>query len=381
MSVTRRALMHSMLTSAAVFSLSPVQALASGDDAYYVSAQGEQGDTDAGLVAMNAHTGEWFKIAVPFRGHDVIAHPKKPGHVLMFARRPGFEVQEFDLWTRRNTRGCKLAADRQGFGHGVFSADGAVLFTGEGVISNGQGLIVVRDALTYDVLAEWDAGGIGPHEVIRMPDDQLLAVANGGILTRPESGRKVLNLETMRSNLTYLDTRSGDIVEVAESPHPRASIRHLDVTDDGTVAIATQFQRFYGEQTENIPLAALHQRGKEIEVLAAPTTVLAALNDYLGSVRVDSKTHIAGFTSPRGNLAVFWNLQSGELVAHHSLRDVCGIALSPDDSNFILTNSIGSVHSISQKTLKEIPQQRRKVNELRWDNHLTTVFLDQGVSA
>ncbi|MEM8497193.1 MAG: DUF1513 domain-containing protein [Pseudomonadota bacterium] len=381
MTITRRDFTQSMLGSVAAISLPSAPALARTNDAYYVSAQGELDDADGGLVAMNARSGQWFKIAVPFRGHDVIEHPKRPGHVLMFARRPGFYVQEFDLNTRQRTKGFRLKGDRQGFGHGVFSADGAVLLTAEGVISTGRGLIVVRDALSYDVLAEWSSGGVGPHEVVCMPNSDLLAVANGGLRTHPRSGREVLNLETMRSNLSYLDTRTGELVALVESPHPRASIRHIDVSDDGTVAIATQFQRLPGEQTANIPLAALHRAGGDIEVLDAPTTVLAALNDYMGSVCVDSKSQLAGFTSPRGNLAIFWNLKTGELIGHHSLRDVCGITLLPNSSKFVLTNSTGELRVLDHHHAHNKPQQRLKVSGLHWDNHLNTVFLERGISA
>ena len=342
---------------------------------HYLSAQGAGGESDSGLLLMHAESGAWQKFPAPFRGHAVAVNPARPTRVLMFERRPGFQALEFDLRAGRPSGGYRLARDRQAYGHGQYSPDGRVLFCCEGVISSGQGLVVVRDARTFAVLDEWDSGGIGPHELKGLPGGNTLAVANGGLLTRPASGRRVLNLESMRSNLSYLDAGSGRLIETREGPHPRASIRHLDVADDGTVALAMQYQRLPEDAPGPVALAARHKRGGSVEVLRAPALAELALNDYLGSVAIHPATGHAGFTSPRGNVAMFWDLSGGEFLGYESLHDVCGVTVDGEGDSFALSNSLGELRSIDSASLLEHRARRRIDRSLRWDNHMTSVRL------
>ncbi|MEM6773350.1 MAG: DUF1513 domain-containing protein [Pseudomonadota bacterium] len=344
----------------------------------YVAAQGRHdagAAAGAGVAVLDAQTGEARTLASSARGHDVIAHPGKAGRVLMFARRPGFAAWEFDVVSGMATGGYALAEDRQAYGHGAFSADGKRLYSCEGVVSSGRGLIVVRDAQSYAVLAEWDSGGIGPHELKLMPDGQTLVIANGGTLTRPASGARILNLDSMVANLSYMNAEDGSLLETVRGPHPRASIRHLDVASDGTVALAMQYQRLPDDPSESVPLVAMHRRGHAVTDLIAPDAIDAALKGYLGSVRICSASGIVAATSPRGNLAVFWRLREAAYAGYHALHDVWGLAVSPDERRFVLTNSRGEFRAVDSTTLTELTSARRRLPSFRWDNHLTTVQL------
>ncbi|MCK0317313.1 DUF1513 domain-containing protein, partial [Salmonella sp. 15E65] len=90
---------------------------------------------------------------------------------------------------------------------------------------------------------EFDSGGIGPHEVVLMPDGKTLCVANGGILTHPDYGKLELNLDTMRPSLAYIDAASGELLEKVELEPAlhRLSIRHLALAADGCVWFGCQY--------------------------------------------------------------------------------------------------------------------------------------------
>ena len=61
----------------------------------------------------------------------------------------------------------------------------------------------MRDATDdYRQVGELPAHGVGPHEVVLMPDGKTLAVANGGIRTHPDRDRVPLNLDSMQPSLT-----------------------------------------------------------------------------------------------------------------------------------------------------------------------------------
>ena len=311
--------------------------------------------------------------AIAFRGHSIITHALKSNCLLAFPRRPGDTCLEVNLGTDEVSQAFTCNQQRHLFGHGCFSADGQVLFTTEANLKTGYGVIGVRDAKTYQLLTEFPSGGIGPHDIKLMSGGQSLAVANGGILTHPQSGRKKLNLDSMHSSLTLVDTNNGSLEDIWLPTESKASARHIDVAADGTIAIALQVQRSAMSHDGVVPLAAVLKPDTSVTPLAEPVPVITAMNDYAGSVAINDKTRIAGFTSPRGNLAAFWNIDSGGFVTHYVLHDVCGIAISADSKFFIVSNSHGAVRYLDGASMQEDKSMRQHYAAVHWDNHLTAI--------
>ncbi|MBT3032391.1 MAG: DUF1513 domain-containing protein [Candidatus Thiodiazotropha sp. (ex Lucina pensylvanica)] len=333
----------------------------------WLSAQGDASDSYS-LGWFDSGNASKVQIPSGFRGHGISLHPKK-NCALMFARRPGKLAIEVDLESRAFREAFQCKHNRHLFGHGCFSADAGLLFSTEADIDSGQGLIAIRDANSYELLDEIPSHGIGPHELKLLGDGKTLVVANGGILTHPDSGRKKLNLDSMVSNLCYIDTASGSKLSLHRVPETKASIRHLDVADDDTVAIAMQFQRSAAAHERLVPLAASHRLGGPIRLFKAPEPLLMQMQDYIGSVAINSKRRIAGFTSPKGSVALFWNLDTSSLLGYHRLHDVCGIAVTADERCFALTSSNGQMRLLDTYSLKEDRALRRHP-DVRWDNHL-----------
>ncbi|MBV1959577.1 MAG: DUF1513 domain-containing protein [Pseudomonadales bacterium] len=343
-----------------------------GQQEWWVSAQGKAADKYS-LGWLKKDGRNLQKTISGFRGHGVLQHPQKPHSVIFLARRPGTEGLQINLSSGEieNRFGCQTNHHLQG--HGCFSGDGKVLFTCESNFKNGAGKIVVRDSDSYRVLDEFSSHGIGPHEIKLMPDGQTLVIANGGLHTHPSSGRQILNLETMRSTLTYMNAANGELIDEYQVDEPKASIRHLDVANDGTVAIAMQVQRAAVQHQNTIGLSAIHQPGQAIKLLNQPATVLQKLNDYIGSVTINNRYRTVGFTSPRGNLAVFWNLDEQRFIGYQTFHDVCGLAVTTDERHFVLSNSNGEIRQLNSKTLRETLSLRRKIPGAHWDNHLLSI--------
>lgn len=305
-----------------------------------------------------------------FRGHEVILHPQRKHNLLFIARRPGTEIWEVDTRSQSVVARLNCAPGHHLNGHACFSDDGEYLYTVESNIAKGEGRIVVRDGDTYQVVEVLPSYGVGPHQAKIIPGSHILVVANGGILTHPLSGRKKLNLSSMRSSLTYLDLRNGQLIDEFTVPESKASIRHLDVAPDGTVAFATQLQREAVEHTEVVALGGYHKPGQALQLFMQPKQVIAQLDDYMGSVSINRASRIVGFTSPRGNLAVFWHIDSGDFQHYHRFHDVCGIACSGDDQQFVLSNSAGQLRRLDAFTLQEHRDLRAEYPATAWDNHL-----------
>lgn len=308
-----------------------------------------------------------------FRGHGVCVHPTKANTVVMCSRRPGLTGIEVNLQSGKITHQFSCRPAYHMTGHACFSQDGKSLFSSESHYESGVGKIVIRDADNYQILDEYNSHGIGPHEIKLMPDAKTLVVANGGILTHPNTGRKKLNLPTMDSNLAYLDIGNGKLLEAARFSEAKASIRHIDVSEDGTVAIAMQLQRSALSHQNTIALCALHRQGQAVQALPAPEELYQNLNDYVGSVAINEQSRMVGFSSPRGNLVAFWHLDTKKLAGYYSLHDVCGLAVSQDEKYFVLSNSSGRIRYLDAGTLLENTALRQHFANSRWDNHMITM--------
>lgn len=339
---------------------------------HWLSAQGRK-DNGYGLGSVTPEIKSARNSLTGFRGHGICQHPSAPTRAVFIGRRPGTQALEIDFISGKITQQINCAAQRHMQGHGVFSADGEFLFTTESDMTTGIGKIVVRRRGDYKIVSEFNSHGIGPHELHLMPDGKTLAVANGGLLTHPDSGRKVLNLDTMCSTLSYIDSQSGDLISEHTVPESKASIRHFDVADDGTIAFGMQIQRQGLNHNKLVPLAGIHKQGNSVQLLHAPDALTSKLNDYMGSVTIDSDHRTAGFTSPRGDMAVFWNIDDQSLQQYHPFHDVCGLALSQDKRHFVLSNSSGKVRRINTKTLLEEKELRMHFPDMAWDNHMLSV--------
>ena len=340
---------------------------------YWLSAQGRDSENYS-LGWVNPTSESSDNVATKFRGHGLCQNPAKREQIIMFSRRPGTQGIRLNITTNEQDGVFDCAEDRHMHGHGCYSADGKLLFCAETKISTGEGKITVRDSETLELINEFSSFGIGPHEIALMPDGFTLVVANGGLLTHPDSGREILNLNTMRSTLSYIDSRTGKLISEHLLPETKASIRHLNVAEDGTVAIALQVQRKAMTHNELTPLAAIHKPGQEIKLLAAPEALMVKLNDYMGSVVIHNETRLAAFTSPKGDLAMFWHLDDLSLQGYHAFHDVCGLTISQDKQYFVLSNSAGKIRQIDVHSLKQDKTKSLYFPNKSWDNHMISVI-------
>ncbi|HET7409882.1 MAG TPA: DUF1513 domain-containing protein [Paracoccaceae bacterium] len=335
-----------------------------GDPAYLAAAKDAAGGFR--LIGLDAGGAALFDLALPDRGHAAAAHPDR-AEAVFFARRPGTYALVVDCGAGRIAAELRAPEGRHFYGHGAFSADGATLYTTENDYAAGEGRVGIWDAgAGYRRLGEVASGGVGPHEMLLMPDGETLAVANGGILTHPDSGREKLNIPTMAPNLAYLRTRDGALLETVEpAPELRLnSLRHLAVAPDGLVAIAAQWQ---GVPEDGVPLLALHGRGRPGLVWAeADPLSLRAMEGYAGSVAFDGAGRMAAITGPRGGLLLAWDGE-GAPAGIWRRADVCGIA--PAATGWTATDGLGGVTHLGA----DLSVRRSVAHLVAWDNHLVRI--------
>lgn len=335
-----------------------------GDTAHFLAARRHEGRHEVALIDAAGH--DVSVLALPDRGHSfAIDLPRQ--RAVAFGRQPGFFALAFTLPACNDVQPLPLPEDRHFFGHGVFSADGARLFATENDFEAGRGVVGVYDARPgrqWQRLGEFDTAGIGPHELVLMPDGRTLCVANGGLLTHPDYGKDALNLSTMRPSLVYLDAQDGALLEKVELDPSlyQLSIRHLALAR-GEVWFACQHQ---GPATEQPPLLGRHRRGEAPQLLAAPRDLQRDLRNYIGSIAADAQGRLAA-SSPVGGHVAFWDAASGRCLGGVARPDGCGVA-PLQDGHFLVSDGFGA---IAQTGPGDEPHLLVDVQSgMAWDNHL-----------
>ncbi|MEX2454826.1 MAG: DUF1513 domain-containing protein [Rhodospirillaceae bacterium] len=316
-----------------------------------------------------------FSIPIPERGHDIAFHPGR-AEAVVFARRPGMTMHVIDTAAGGIARVAEAAPGRHYYGHGVFTPDGALLYVTENDFDEGTGLIGVYDPNGgYRRVGEFPSGGIGPHQLRLMPDGRTLAVANGGILTHPDTGRAKLNLERMQPNLAVVDPVEGRALWSATLPRPlhKLSIRHLDVNRSGILAIAMQYE---GDVRDRVPLIALAEVGSPFRYVKAPADIDRRMRQYTGSTVFDSSGDYLAVSSPRGSVIGLWDARTGGFLRDLPAPDASGLAPTGERGGFLLTGGDGAIRTVAADR-PEVAGLRGADRAIRWDNHLAASPLPQ----
>lgn len=306
---------------------------------------------------------ERFRLPLPQMPHSFAVDPVNSHRVVSLPGLPGTQAVVMDIATGKKLTQFTSRPGRHFNGHGVFSADGKLLFSSENIVKNSAGVITVRETEHFRFLRELPGHGLGPHDIRMMPDGKTLVLASGGLLTHPDTGKYYLNLNQMKTALLFIDSDDGKLLMRREIPVDKLSIRHLDVSADGTVLVACQY---VGRR--NMPKLVGVQRGDgDIEMLDIDEDTLWLMNNYTASAVVAG--NVAVVSCPRGNQLTCWDLQQKKLIKSIEINDVGGVQVSADKRSFIASANIGELYRIDAKSLKVTPLDNVWQN-VKWTNHM-----------
>ncbi|MEM7302928.1 MAG: DUF1513 domain-containing protein [Pseudomonadota bacterium] len=299
---------------------------------------------------------------LPARGHDVVFQPASGNLAVVFARRPGNFALAFSLQSRASKEPVLFTTppNRHFYGHGVFSADGRLLFATENDFESGQGIIGIYDVRSgFSRVGEFASGGVGPHDVQLMPDGRHLLVANGGIETHPDYGRAKLNLATMQPNLALIEMSTGDLKArfMLQPSLSKISMRHL-AGEDRRFWIAGQHE---GDPAAPVPLLFSWSEDDGLKELSLPRNHLRSLRGYVGSVAYNPATNELYASSPEGGTLLVIDTTSGKVKKTIASLLVCGVA--PSGPSHLATSRDGEV----------IAGAHRHTSSQLWDNHIAYV--------
>ncbi len=299
-------------------------------------------------------------VTVPTRPHALLAEPD--GTVLAVARRPGDWLLRWHPGTAQQ-QWHWTTGDRRFNGHAIGAADGARIWTTETDLDTAQGRLGVREARSLEQTDEWATHGMDPHELLALPEPLgnfpagTLMVANGGIPTRPETGRSKRQLDRMDASLVALNPQTGALLGQWRLADPFLSIRHLAWNaSTPRLGIALQAEHPTAEDRWRAPVLAVWD-GDRLFTAPEPTD----LRGYGGAVAARPGS---GFLvgCPRANAVAVFDANARWL---HSLTlpDACAVAVGA--GRWWVAASSGVLHGEGRS-----PQLATSANgSPRWDNH------------
>lgn len=333
--LSRRAVLAALASLPAV---PPLASASAGRPAVVTTAKLRGGGF--GIVGLDADGAVAFVEPLPDRGHGIV---RRPGgdDVAVIARRPGRFAYVVGAESGVVRAELDLPDTRHFYGHAAYSGDGHLLYTTENAFVTGTGVLGVWDATSgYARLGEIDSAGVGPHEVRRAESDGTLWVANGGILTHPDSGRMKLNLATMEPVLARVVPGGAEAERVLVLPPElhKLSMRHVAV-HRRAVAVAMQYE---GPESDVVPLIGLTDRiGAPPRLLDLPEALALRSRQYTGDVAFDASGAVIGAGLPRGGFFAFWAAEDGRFLGSVEAPDGCAISGGAGIGRFVISTGTG----------------------------------------
>jgi uncharacterized protein len=258
------------------------------------------------------------RIAVPTRAHGLLS--LADGAVIAIARRPGDWMLRWNPGSDTAPRWYWADDERRFNGHALASPDGNALFCTEADSDSGAGWLVRRDARTLAATDAWPTGGIDPHDIEALDGSRVL-VANGGVATRPETGRTKVDPASMDSSLVCMDTANGRTLRSWRLADRRLSLRHLARRADGAVGVAMQAEHDDPAERAAAPMLALLDAG-----LRSLQPMAIRGSGYAGDIAATASGWAVA--CPRDSRLMLCSAD-GKLVDSIALNETCALVSTP----------------------------------------------------
>jgi uncharacterized protein len=348
----------------------PSFAVAARSEETYFSGRAD-GDGNHQVVAFDGGGDILLDCALPARCHAIAVRPDGAQCVAV-ARRPGAFAVVIDLVNRTVLHELAATPGRTFAGHAVFSADGRWLLLTEDDAELEEGFVSVREVdHAYRAVRSFRTHGIGPHELLWSADAHTIAVANGGILINPDSGRAPLNIESMQPSLALIDAADGSLRRAAQLPAElhQLSIRHLAALSGRRLAFGMQYQ---GPLVDDVALVGILAPDGAVQLLEMPAKFGSRVRQYIGSVAADASGRWLAASAPRGNVVLFWDAEAGVFAGGIDIADGCGVSRTSLAGEFLLTSGAGVVERVTcGGPFRTQRMESTALADGQWDNHVS----------
>lgn len=335
--------------------------------------QGNRLDKHGVIIVQPNKTDKYDIISdfsVPYEVHLATLFPNQKS-ILVCSRKPGASLLKYSIAGKLE---AELAppANQHFEGHGVFSLDENFLYVTASDFELHDGRLLKLNSQDLSLIKEYSSGGTGPHELV-WHSDQVIAIANTGVLTHPKSGREVLNLSSMQSNIVLFDSLQEQIIHQWQVPVQALSARHLDRMSNGDLIIGCQYQK-----KDQRPACVAFANIKQGLLFAEEQndSFYWDMKGYTASIKSIPNSSYAMITNPQGHLLTHWENTineslSSKLINQQEIEFNKGLKISRNGQKAWLSVGAGKLHSIDllNTTASNRASSRIKEN-IWWGNHL-----------
>lgn len=325
----------------------------------------------------NKHSSDNYQIisdfSVPDEVHLATLYPDGKS-IMVCSRKPSASLLKYSLEGELIAE-LKPQLNQHFEGHGIFSHDEKLIYVTasdfQQTAAEKQGRILTLNSSDLSLVDDHSSGGIGPHELV-WQSNYLIAIANTGVITHPDSGRKILNIDNIQSNVALYDTADNNIIYNWKVPQLGLSARHLDRMQSGTLIIGCQYKK----QDKRPPCIAIAEINKSLSFADTNNEEFHwKMQGYTGSIKAIPYSNKALITNPRGHILSQWKQSVDTVNEIHLLKQEPiefnkGLKLSADGNKAWVSQGAGELRIWDTQT-KQLNKTRIKLKEnIWWANHL-----------
>jgi len=333
-----------------------------------------------GVLAVQAknsaqHTKDNYQVisdfSVPDEVHLATLFPDQKS-ILVNSRKPGASLLKYSLKGELLAE-LKPLKNQHFEGHTIFSSDEKYLYATASDYQQGKGKLLKLNSHDLSLVEVYDSAGIGPHELV-WKTNNLIAIANTGVLTHPDSGRDILNIDNIQSNIVLFNTISASIEHEWKVPLPGLSARHLDRMDNGDLVIGCQYKK----QDQRPACIAFAKKGHDLVFADKENeNVHWDMQGYTASIKSIPNTNRALISNPRGHLLTQWKNNTpiktngkltNQLIKTESIQFNKGLKVSKDGQHAWISKGPGEL--LLLKTASNKINKIKLKENIWWANHL-----------
>jgi len=311
--------------------------------------------------------------SVPDEVHLAVMSPNNKS-IIVNSRKPSASLLKYSL-SGELIAEFKPLKDQHFEGHAIFSLDEKHLYVTASDFQQGSGKLLKLNSHDLSLIEMYDTGGIGPHELVWQAPN-IIAIANTGVLTHPNSGRDILNLDSIQSNVVLFNTLDKTIIHQWSVPLAGLSARHLDRMDNGDLVIGCQYKK----EDQRPPCVAFATKGEALRFADRQNEALHwDMKGYTASIKSIPNSDQALISNPRGHLLTQWqnsplnsnNDRSTQILNKQKIQFSKGIKLNRTGEQAWVSQGAGELLLLNTKNSKLSADNRIKVKEgIWWANHL-----------
>jgi hypothetical protein len=311
--------------------------------------------------------------SVPDEVHLAVMYPDNKS-ILVNSRKPSASLLKYSL-NGELIAELKPLRNQHFEGHAIFSIDEKYLYVTASDFQQGSGKLLKLNSHDLSLVEMYDTGGIGPHELVWQAPN-IIAIANTGVLTHPDSGRDILNLESIQSNVVLFNTVNKAFDHEWSVPLTGLSARHLDRMDNGDLVIGCQYKK----EDKRPPCVAFASKGEALRFADSQNETLHwNMKGYTASIKSIPNSNQALISNPRGHLLTQWenkslnsnNNGSSQILNKQKIQFNKGIKISKTGEQAWVSTGAGELLLLNTKSSSLKVGNRIKVKKgIWWANHL-----------